>query len=77
MFWADPQLLPGRKEKYTMLVLSRKIGEKIKIGDDVEIVIVAIYGNRVRIGLDAPQEIKILRKELVGQPPTPETADVV
>lgn len=45
-------------------MLSRKIDEKIKIGDDIEITIVAISGENVRIGINAPREIKVLRSEV-------------
>lgn len=47
-----------------MLVLTRKIDERIKIGDDIEITIVAISGDTVRIGIDAPRDLKILRSEI-------------
>ena len=46
-----------------MLVLGRKAGESLLIGG-VEVVIVRINGNRVSLGVDAPKEVKILRKEL-------------
>lgn len=49
-----------------MLVLSRKKSETIHIGDDVVLTIVEIRGNVVRVGLDAPKEIVILRGELVA-----------
>lgn len=48
-----------------MLVLSRKINETIKIGNDIEIRILEIKGDTVRIGVDAPKEVDILRGELV------------
>ena len=47
-----------------MLVLSRKINEKILIGDDIEIVVVAVAGDNVRLGIKAPKEVKILRSEV-------------
>lgn len=53
-----------------MLVLSRKIGEIIHINDNIAIKVIDIRGRNVRIGIEAPQEINILRGELHGEPPT-------
>ena len=50
-----------------MLVLTRKIGEGIVIGDDVKLTIVEIKGGGVRIGIEAPQHKKIYRQELYDQ----------
>ncbi len=47
-----------------MLVLSRREGETIKIGDGIEVVVVGIRGDRVRIGISAPPEVEICREEL-------------
>ncbi|MDR6883479.1 carbon storage regulator CsrA [Bacillus sp. 3255] len=47
-----------------MLVLSRKKGESIIIGDQIEITLVSVEADTVRIGITAPKEIDILRKEL-------------
>lgn len=47
-----------------MLVLSRKVGERIEIGDDVTVVVSRISGNRVTIAIDAPSNIKVIRGEL-------------
>ena len=47
-----------------MLVLSRKIKEQILIGDDVRITLLRIDGNKVRIGIDAPKHIRVIRGEL-------------
>lgn len=47
-----------------MLVLSRKLNEKIRLGDDIEITIVAISGDTVRLGINAPRDLKILRSEI-------------
>jgi carbon storage regulator len=50
-----------------MLVLSRKTGEAIAIGQDVTLEIIAIEGDRVRVGIRAPKEIRIFRKELLDE----------
>ena len=47
-----------------MLILTRKKGETIKIGDDIEITITDIQGDQVKIGVDAPKHIEIHRKEV-------------
>ncbi len=47
-----------------MLVLTRKLNERIAIGDNVKITVVGIRGNHVRIGIEAPPEVTILRDEL-------------
>lgn len=48
-----------------MLVISRKREESLFIGDDIEIKIVKIEDNSVKIAIDAPKNLKILRKELI------------
>lgn len=56
---------PKRKERWTkMLVLSRKSGERILIGDDVTITVVRIGPNSVRVGIEAPRTTNIVREEL-------------
>lgn len=47
-----------------MLVLSRKPGEKVIIGDDIVLTVVSVIGNRVRLGITAPEDVCILRAEL-------------
>ena len=49
-----------------MLVLSRKPGEKILIGDKISITVVRIAPGIVRIGVDAPEDLPILREELIS-----------
>jgi len=47
-----------------MLVLSRKMQQQIKIGDQITVTILAVKGNTVRLGVEAPQEVRVLRGEL-------------
>lgn len=47
-----------------MLVLSRKIGEKVHVGNDIQIEVRRVAGNRVTIAVDAPRNVRILRGEL-------------
>jgi carbon storage regulator len=56
--------LQEKPGKVNMLVLTRKIGEAICIGDDVELVISDILKNAVRIGVRAPKNMPIYRKEI-------------
>jgi carbon storage regulator len=50
-----------------MLVLSRKESERICIGDHIEIVVCQIGGRRVRLGISAPSEIGVFRKEILSK----------
>ena len=50
-----------------MLVISRKVNERIKIGDNIEIVIVSIDKGQVKIGIEAPKSVTILRSELIEE----------
>ena len=47
-----------------MLVLTRKLGESIAIGDSVKVRVIQIKGKQVRLGIDAPQDTKIYREEV-------------
>lgn len=50
-----------------MLVLSRKAGESLLIGENITVTVVAVEGDRVRLGLVAPTEMRIFRKELLEE----------
>lgn len=50
-----------------MLVLTRKNGESIKIGDDIEITIISAKNDQVKIGIKAPNNVEIFRKEIYDQ----------
>ena len=47
-----------------MLVLTRKSNQSIMVGDDIEISVLAVMGEKVRIGIDAPRSVPVFRKEL-------------
>jgi len=47
-----------------MLILSRKVGETLFINDDIELKIVEVSGDKVKLGINAPKDVKILRSEL-------------
>ncbi len=47
-----------------MLILTRKSGEKLMVGDDVEITVLGVKGNQVRIGVNAPKDIAVHREEV-------------
>ncbi|HUP77341.1 MAG TPA: carbon storage regulator [Pirellula sp.] len=47
-----------------MLVLSRKEGERISIGDNITLIVSKVSGNRVTIGIEAPRDVKVVRGEL-------------
>jgi carbon storage regulator len=47
-----------------MLVLTRKIGESIKINEDVKITVIDVKGKNIRLGIEAPKETKIYREEV-------------
>ncbi len=47
-----------------MLVLTRKVGESIRIGDEIEIIVTAVDQNKVRIGVRSPRSIPVYREEL-------------
>lgn len=50
-----------------MLVLTRKLHEQIKIGHDITITIVRLHGNTVRVGIDAPKNVRVTRSELLAR----------
>jgi carbon storage regulator CsrA len=51
----------------SMLVLTRKLGEKVVIGGNITLTVVEIRGNQIRLAFDAPHQVRILRGELVGK----------
>ncbi|MBF0454214.1 MAG: carbon storage regulator CsrA [Magnetococcales bacterium] len=47
-----------------MLILTRRIGESLNIGDEIKITLLGIKGNQVRIGIDAPKHVQVHREEI-------------
>ena len=47
-----------------MLILTRRVGERLMIGDDVTVTVLVIKGNQVKIGIDAPREVAVHREEI-------------
>ena len=54
---------PGRGED-SMLILTRRIGETVVIGNDVDITVLGVKGNQVRLGVTAPREVSVHREEI-------------
>ena len=59
-----------------MLVLTRKLMERLFIGDDICVTVVRLEGGQVRLGIDAPREVSVVRAELVPDRPAPRTRPV-
>lgn len=52
-----------------MLILARKVGERIRIADNIEVIVLGIQGDRIKIGIGAPKTFRVLRGELDGEMP--------
>ena len=50
-----------------MLILTRRVGESLMIGDDVTITVLGVKGNQVRVGVKAPKEIAVHREEILDR----------
>ncbi len=49
----------------SMLILTRKEGETITIGEDIQVKVLSVQGNKVRLGIDAPREVSVNREEVL------------
>jgi carbon storage regulator len=47
-----------------VLILTRKIGETLMVGEDVTVTVMAVHGNQVRIGINAPRDVAVHREEI-------------
>jgi carbon storage regulator len=57
------------KEGQPMLVLTRKVGEKVVIGDDVVLTVLEVSGHKLRVGVEAPDHVPVVRAELLLRSP--------
>jgi carbon storage regulator len=57
-------ILGKLKEIQQMLILTRRVGETLMIGDDVTVTVLGVKGNQVRIGVNAPKDVSVHREEI-------------
>jgi carbon storage regulator len=54
----------NKRKEANMLILTRKVGETLMIGDDVTVTVLGVKGNQVRVGINAPREVSVHREEI-------------
>ena len=59
-----------------MLILTRRVGEAMKLGEDITVTVLGIRGNQVRIGIDAPKSVSIQREEIYDTTETDRTRKI-
>jgi carbon storage regulator len=60
-----------------MLVIARKVGQRFRIGDSIVVTLLGIQGGSVRLGIEAPPDVRVLREELLSRAPRPANAQGV
>ena len=58
-----------------MLILTRRVGESLKIGDDITLTVVGVKGGQVRVAIDAPREVAVHREEIFNRIQTQQDGD--
>lgn len=56
--------MDNKRKEASMLILTRRVGETLMIGDDVTVTVLAVKGNQVRVGINAPREVSVHREEI-------------
>lgn len=64
MFSMEEMVAVMLKGEFVMLILTRRIGETLIIGDDVNITVLGVKGNQVRLGINAPKDVSVHREEI-------------
>ena len=59
-----------------MLILTRRVGEAMKLGEDITVTVLGVRGNQVRIGIDAPKSVAIQREEIYSTAATDRTPEI-
>lgn len=59
-----------------MLILTRRVGEALKLGEDITVTVLGVRGNQVRIGIDAPKSVAIQREEIYSTAITDRTPEI-
>ena len=59
-----------------MLILTRRVGEALKLGEDITVTVLGVRGNQVRIGIDAPKSVAIQREEIYSNAVTDRTPEI-
>ena len=72
-----PKLQREAKGRISMLILTRKVGETLTIGDNIEVTVLEVRGGQVRIGVNAPRDVVVNRKEILTRlKPEADTTDL-